>query len=511
MLNGKNDLFLLFNPIYDLKSSSELNLDLKPYSAIIVDNVDAGNLNSYTDKLSTFVSEGNGLLVLGGRESYDSGNYKGSRFEQLLPVSVSRAGRKEGDVNIIFVMDISGSTGALFGKYTKVDVEKALAIKMLNATSLVHNVGVVAFNDYAYEVADLRRLIEHNDLNDKIQKLNFFGGTDMLQGLNLALTMLKDRGGSKNIVILSDGITGNQPNVKNAVSYAASQGIKVYTVGVGSTDTVFMKQLANLGNGIYFEPSLAEHIKLVFGDTELAGDKRVFPLVVVNKDHFITQDLELSANLYGFNQVVPKNTAKMLISTDVGDPILGVWRFGLGRVASIATDYNVYGFELLNQRNSLLLTRTTNWVIGDPERKNPRFVDVSDGRINDFVEIIVKFDVQPKSDLVAFYKFDENLYKGDFYVDKTGFNGIMGALFAVNYESEYQDIGNNPELNTVVSNTGGKLFNFDDTNKIVEFIRQKSIRELFINKTYSWIFLLIALGLYLIEVCVRRLVAFRLI
>lgn len=512
LLGNGTEIIQLFDPLYDMKRADDLNLDLKPYTAVIVDNKDADDINNYSDALSQYVSDGNGLFVIGGRNSYDFGSYNGSRFEQLLPVFVAKAGRKRGDVNIVFVVDISGSTGKGFGGYTKVDVEKALTISMLKNVSLVNNVGLVAFNTRAYVVSEIKKLIDQTDLEDKISRLIFGGGTDMTQGIKASIDMLQNMGGSKNIIILSDGETQDREGSADAVRYATSQGINVYTVGVGGdTNTEFMTQLASIGNGIYFEPDTSQQIKLLFGETEVSGNKRVFPLIAIDKNHFITRGLELTAKIYGFNQVVPKTTAKLLVTTDVGDPIVSVWRFGLGRVASLSTDYNVYGFELLNKDNSILLTRITNWIIGDPERKNAKFIDIADGRLGEAVDVVVKSDVQPSSDQVALYKYEENLYRGTMFVNTTGFSRVMNAVFAVNYRKEYQDIGVNPELSNIVFSTGGSIFDPNNVDGIVEFIKQKSRREILTRKSYSWIFLLSALILYLIEVCIRRLITHKII
>ncbi|MBS3168148.1 VWA domain-containing protein [Candidatus Woesearchaeota archaeon] len=509
-LDGSPNLKTLFDPIYELNVVKDLELDLKPYTAIVVDDLNSDKLDKYADKLTDFVSEGNGLLVLGGTNSFDSGNYKSSRFEQLLPVFVAKSGKKEGEVNLAIVIDVSGSTSYGFGGYRKVDVEKALVLKMINDTSLVYNVGVIAFNDVAYLVAPMKRLLLHQDLDDKIKRLTFTGGTDMLQGINAALVMLKGKGGSKNIIIFSDGYTNNEEAIKSAADYASTQGIKVYTVGVGGTDEDFMKDIARRGNGIYFKPELSNQLKLIFGDTQISGDKKSFGLVVVNEDHFVTGGMILDADIYGFNQVVPKSSAKLLVTTDIGDPVVNVWRFGLGRVASIATGYRLHGAELLTKGNSLLLTRSANWVIGDPERKNPEFVDVEDGFVNDYVDVIVKSQKQPKAE-IGLYKFDDNLYKGKMYVNFTGYNRVLDTIFAVNDKEEFRDVGVNKELNQLISLTGGKMFSPENIDEIVEFIKQKSTKVRLVRKSYSWIFLLAALILYLVEVCVRRLVAYRVI
>ncbi len=512
LVSEREELVTLFSPLYDIKKVTTLESDLSGFTAVLLDDLTYSKISPYVNRLIDFVSDGGGLFVLGGKNSYDGGDYKGSRFEQLLPVYVSKVGKKQGDINLVFVIDVSESTSGGFGGYTKVDYEKALVVGMLRNVSLINNVGVVAFNTLAYKVSDLKKLLEQKDLENTIARLTFSGGTDMLVGVQAGILMLQNTTGSRNLIIISDGITGGKESVLEVVRLATSQGMKVYTVGVGGdTDASFMKSLATTGNGVYFEPSASQQLKLLFGEGEVAGSKRVFSLAALDTTHFITQHLGLTAKIYGYNQVVPKNIARLLVTTDVGDPILASWRFGLGRVVSLATDYTTYGFELLNRDNSLLLTRSTNYVIGDPERKNAYFVDIQDGRINASLKILVKSAVQPSSPVVALYKVDEQIYQGVFQSSRLGFASLVGAQFAVNYKEEYEDIGLNPNLAALAFSTNGKIFEASNTSEIIEFIKMKSTRQILLKKSYSWIFLLFALVFYLLEICVRRIVAYRII
>ncbi len=513
LVSKYNELKDLFEPLYNLDVVSDFNGGLTGYTAVILDDVPADNLNDFSDAFAEYIADGDGLLVFGGKNSYEFGDYKDSRFEQLLPVFVARAGRQRGDVNIVVLLDISLSTGESFGNYTKVDVEKALALNILESVSFAHNVGFVVFNTAAYSVAELKPFSQHTDLEEKIRNLKFFGETYIGNGLIGAISLLQNVGGSKNIILISDGgHSGGVEPIFEAADYANSLGIRVYAVGVGfDTKVDVMQEIAARTNAVYFQPDTSQQIKLLFGDTEAAGEKKVFPLEILDENHFITHGLDLNARLFGFNQVVPKDSAKLLITTDVGDPVLTVWRFGLGRTASLSSDVRSFGFEMLNKDNSRLLTRTTNWVIGDPERKNKNFIDVPDGRIGEAIVVMVKADVQPTSNEVYLYKVEDNLYTGTIYVNETGFNNLLGAKFAVNNKREYQNTGFNDEIENIVSATGGRMFSAGDVNEIAEFIKQRSRREILDKDSYSWIFLIGALGLYLIEVVIRRLVAYKII
>ena len=143
------------------------------------------------------------LIVVGGINAFDSGDYKNSQFEQLLPVYVAQAGKKRGDTSIVVVLDTSGSTSSSFLGDKAVDVEKALAVDILKETALIHNVGVVAFKTESYEVAPLKKLMEQEeDVLTKIASLRDFGGTKIYVGVMKALEMLSASGGSKNIILI---------------------------------------------------------------------------------------------------------------------------------------------------------------------------------------------------------------------------------------------------------------------------------------------------------------------
>jgi len=83
------------------------------------------------------------------------------------------------------------------------------------------------------------------------------------------------------------------------------------------------------------------------------------------------KNVELAAKVTGLNFVVPKQAARTLVTTNGGDSVLSVWRFGLGRVVSLTTDDgNKWSGELLSQKNSKLITKSINWLTNpiDPLR-----------------------------------------------------------------------------------------------------------------------------------------------
>ncbi|MBU0461065.1 MAG: hypothetical protein KJ574_00605, partial [Nanoarchaeota archaeon] len=148
-----------------------------------------------------------------------------------------------------------------------------------------------------------------------------------------------------------------------------------------------------------------------------------------------------------------------------------------------------------------------NWIIADPERKNDYYIDIPDSRINRLTVATVKSDKFPTSDVLEFIKSGDKLYTSKFTPTETGFNELLGAMYAVNYEPEYQSIGFNPALGDIVENSRGKLFKPDEVDKIIEHVKSVSKRRITEKQIIVQPLLWAALLLFLVEVCIRRVKA----
>jgi len=503
----------IMDTVYDVTKKSYMPRDLKPYSAVILYNINENWLRTNTDILSDYVADGKGLVVIGGDNSFDYGSYEDSMFETLLPVKVGLAGKEEeSGMNIIVIIDVSGTTCSAFGTKstnTKIDVEKAVATQIVGGLRAEDRIGVVTFDFNSHLISFLSPIMEKPDLNYTISTIQCGGysaGTLVSAGLIRAEHMLRSAKGSKNIVLISDGITQYPKDAIAKAKSMTSQGIKTYTVGVGfDTNRQFMQDLALKGQGVYFEPTEAQRLNIIFSREYEEEETDVMGLLIFDLNHFITQNLDLSARITGFNQVVPKTSARMLITTQNTNPIVTVWRFGLGRVAALTTDPEIWAGQLLNQDNSKLITKIVNWAIGDPGRNREFDVKLKDSRINDVAEINVISETEPVLEGFLFSKITKNLYRASFVPKTTGFHDFFDASMAVNYKREYEQLGINPELIDLVSITNGRIFNKDNTTAIVEFIKENSKRKKIDEKSYTWILVLTALSIFLIEVCIRRI------
>ena len=415
----------------------------------------------------------------------------------------------KSDVNVVLLIDISGTAGLSFGSLSgssKLDVQKALALGVIEDMRPEDSIAVVAFNDASHLISPLSRLGDkESDLVTKIRSLQAGGGTLIFQGLRRAQFILEGAEGSKNIIAISDGLDAGSVAALDLTKTLSKQGITVFAMGIGEgTNEAFLKSLVDIGNGLYFEPSEAQNIRILFG--EEPKEDEAFNLRILDSNHWITRgDLEITDSISGFNYVVPKSGARTILATAAGNPIITVSNFGLGRVVAVSTDDgSKWAAALLKKQNSKLVTRSINYAIGDPGRNLDFDVSIEDTAINKPGQIKVISDNPPKSDL-AFSKIGNNLYTAPFNPIETGFIQILGADVAVNYNDEYLNIGINQELLDLVTLTGGRVFDPEDTDSIVEAVKTYAQRVKIDTVYYRWPFMLAAAILLLLEIVMRRL------
>jgi hypothetical protein len=503
----------VLDELYEVTTTNTLptsKSELDKYYAVVLNDLPRTRLGNI-EALSDYVIEGNGLFVVGGYNSFDNGGYKGSALETILPVQVGAGELKKGDSNIVIVIDISGSFTEKGVTTTALSTSKALAYDVINRINEKNSVGVVAFDQWPYLVSDLEPLyVSKASTLNKIETLQGQGGqTEFAAGLKGAFNLLRGTTGSKNVIFISDGYTWNDLLRQEALDVAKAMkgyGIKLYTVGTGrNLDEKFLRQLTTTGGGIYFTADTSNRLEILFGEAQKKDVGTAFSLFVIDPYHFITEDLDVNAVLYGFNQVVPKANSHLLITTDSGEPAVVVWRHGIGRVATLTvfSSGNNLG-ELLDKDNSKMLTRIVNWAIGDPERKNDFFVDIKDARVNKSAEITVRTKRFPKVTGLKFSKTDKDTYRSYYVNPNTGFKSVLGAVYAVNYDREYQDLGFSDELNTLVSATNGKVFGPEEIDAIVEHVKTVSRRIIRERTEFRMHFIIMALLLLITEIVLRR-------
>jgi Mg-chelatase subunit ChlD len=519
---------------YDVTAVSSPTQDYSKYDVIYFDNVPGASIDSWvTNSLNEYIVDGNGLVVVGGDKSYERGGYHNKQIETLLPVIATEPPeKKRRELALIFLIDISESTGYGLGGVTKVSTEKAVAINIIRQLDDNDLVGAIAFNVGAYTISPLGRLGDkETDLTTRISSLMFTGGTDMKAALNQADLMLEGFNGKKYVIVISDGVlkklAEEEPTLAK-IKAMNDKGAIIYSVGVGfDTNEKFMQKIAEVGKGIYFKPEDYERLKIEFEDKDNTK-KDQYKLTVANKYHFITRDLKnYYPSIKEFNGVTEKSVAQVLITTDEKMPVLTVWRFGLGRVVAFTVDNGLqWAPNAYYSNNGELISATTNWAIGDLEKRKRVNIQTSDVDFGDKATITIKSDkvadlaiqdARGTRGSVLLKQTDVNMFVGSFSPDAPGFYMIKAVsslgedtdAFAVNIPTEYRALGvNAAELNSLTKATGGRTYNTSQMNELeadlLDYTKETAYKET-IEKTPLQVYLMAAaLGLFFIDVISRR-------
>ncbi|WP_338737991.1 VWA domain-containing protein [Haloplanus salilacus] len=491
---GEYPLREYLGQLYDVETAESVPENLDPYYAVVVQNVAAGDMGN-VDELQRFVIDGGGLLMAGGPDSFENGNYANSSVASMLPVTFGES--SPGSARIVMLIDVSGSAG------DGMRIQKAIALDALSQLDDDNTVGVVGFNQRAYSVADPVQLSEgRGDIEDRIRRLQAGGATNIANGLRGAEEMLGGQRGT--VILVSDG--GDTASRSAVVANALGrQGIRVIAVGAGrNVNEGVLRRIAEESGGNYFRADETDRLRLLFG-----GGSRQFEgegLTVVDSSHFVTSGVTLESNPGRANDVSMRPGANFLVAGPDGTPAAASWRYGLGRVATITTYEEGGGLDgLLRQPDSLLVTKSVNYAIGDPERKATGVTDVADTRVGESTTVVYRGAAPPEGTDLSFGATDEGVYRARTTPDSVGFETAAGATYAANYPAEYAGFGTSTALADAVRATGGKQFDRGDAAEIAEFARQRSTRVRDVRRSWDWALLTAALLLFLTEVIVRRL------
>lgn len=153
-----------------------------------------------------------------------------------IPLEQTREG-----VNVVMVMDVSGSMAATDYQPTRLDAARQSAKILVDELNSKDNAGVVIFSSGATTSAYLSPY-KDKVLEKLISIKQTEGETALGDGLALAVDMATSIPNRKKVIILmSDGV--NNAGVispDDAIKFAKTNDIQVYTVGIGSNDNVIL-------------------------------------------------------------------------------------------------------------------------------------------------------------------------------------------------------------------------------------------------------------------------------
>jgi Ca-activated chloride channel family protein len=229
------------------------------------------------------------------------------------PQAVVALPKQEGTVILAF--DVSASMAATDLAPTRIDAAKAAAKEFVVRQPSSVTIGVVAFSDSGVSVQ--APTSDQGAVVAAIDRLTPQKGTSLASGIlaSLRVIAIAEAGPWANdyysnqspaptatptptpvpsgyhapavIVLLTDGENNESPDPLTAAQTAADQGVRIYTVGIGSAagttitlsgfqihtqlDEATLQQIATLTGGAYYAASDAQQLQSIYGnlDTQL--------------------------------------------------------------------------------------------------------------------------------------------------------------------------------------------------------------------------------------------------
>ncbi len=328
--------------------------DLAEYDAIVLADVPASVLSFEKQKaLQEFVrSNGKGLIVAGGNQSFGKGAYEGSTLEEALPVRVKpRAEGKRPPVALLLIVDASGSMDQRGTGPTRIEMAKAAAAGAVRALSPGDEIAVLAFSGNNQWVTRLRTINGPADIESvvgQIGQIKADGVTEMYGAIVAGVDELKgSKAGTRHAILLSDGEPTSRFDADEAARRFRTADLTLSTISIGTAaDVNLMQRLATGGGGKHhFAPTPQDIPRLTQEETEqLAGKTTATGIfqAVQTAPSPILRRLEPAKlpSLTGYQITETKPDAQAILQSGRGEPVLAQWQYGLGRVVAWTSDLN---------------------------------------------------------------------------------------------------------------------------------------------------------------------------
>jgi len=317
--------------------------ELNGYDGVILSDVAAHRLSEramvllrdYVEKL------GGGLVMIGGMNSFGVGGYYRTPIEELLPVKIRAPDEEERQsVALAMVIDRSGSMSG-----EKIELCKSAATATIELLGKQDYVTVVAFDSAARVVVPMAKRGETPGFASQIATIDAGGGTNIYPGMTSARDALAGvKAKVKHMIVLTDGQSEGS-GYEGLAAQLKAEGITVSTVGVGSdADIQLLQAMAAAGGGQCYSNVDPQAVTRIFTQDamkhmgRLVREEQFAPRMVERHAMLKGWDAAQGPPLLGYVKTTRKATAQVPLVTDLNDPLLAHWRFGLGKVTAFTSD-----------------------------------------------------------------------------------------------------------------------------------------------------------------------------
>jgi uncharacterized membrane protein len=310
-------------------------LILSDVSSTLVSQAQMAAIDSYVR------DHGGGFIMAGGENSFGSGGYQGTLLEKVLPVRFEQEKKRDQpSLALVLCIDRSGSMNG-----PKLELAKEAARATADLLAPDDLIGVIAFDSQATPLVRLQRAQNRARIAADISRLQAGGGTAFLPPLQEAFQELSAVAAKiKHVILLTDGQAEYQ-GILELVDQMVDNKITVSAVGVGAgADQTLLTSMAEHGGGRFWPAQDAREIPKIFTKetTQVARSALVEDLVrvVVQKRVELLDGtgIESAPALRGYVATKPKPLSEVILTSNLGEPILVRWRHGLGQAVAFTSD-----------------------------------------------------------------------------------------------------------------------------------------------------------------------------
>lgn len=361
LVEGAKDESLLFQDVlkaanvdYEVVSPSGVPgsiSDMLRYQSVILLDVYADDLRKgFMDILETYVKDyAGGLAAIGGTNSYALGNYRNTPIEDVLPVKMDLEGEKQiPKIAMVMVIDHSGSMespSTMNSSISCLNVAKQAAVNSLGSLREIDEIGVIAFDDKFSWAVNLQPATDLPSIEDGIAGILGGGGTSIYPAVAEAVKKLEQSDAAiKHVVLLTDGQDGFH-DYDDLISEMSENNITLSSVAIGQeADAYTLGDLAEACGGRYYYSDAGTTLPRIFAQEVYLSTKEYlineeFTPVITNTHDIIAGVFdEGSPSLLGYIASSAKDSAKVILESHKGDPILACWQCGLGHTVAWTSD-----------------------------------------------------------------------------------------------------------------------------------------------------------------------------
>lgn len=314
---------------------------LQRYSSVVLVDTPADELDpDLVSQLVPYVRDlGQGLVVIGGQESFGMGNYGQTGLEQALPVKMDLPKRKDlPSAAVALVIENLESN-------SQVNISKQAGKGVIGLLTTQDQILVDDAQGNGHFAVPLQHAGNKHAIDQAIDQMQPGDPTSYATDLQAAYNSLKQTNARiKHIILLGDG-DAEDSNYETVVKRIRAGGVTISTIatnGLGFNDFQTMQNIARWGGGRYYRGDNTSGIPNIF-----LREARTVARSGIIQGRFYPQEISLNPMLRdirrvppltGYVATTPKPTGEMILVSNKLDPVLAAWQYGLGRSVAWTSD-----------------------------------------------------------------------------------------------------------------------------------------------------------------------------